>query len=67
MPVPSGFPGQSVAFDSRMLQQLACPVCFGALKLRVSDGLIDCIGCQRVYPLIDGIPVLIPERAIVAS
>ena len=50
-----------------MLQQLACPVCFGALKLRVSDGLIDCIGCQRVYPLIDGIPVLIPERAIVAS
>jgi uncharacterized protein YbaR (Trm112 family) len=63
MPVPSGFPRQSAEFDPRILKQLACPVCFGALRLVLSDSQIACIECQRAYPLIDGIPVLIPGRA----
>jgi len=50
------------AFDSRVLEELACPVCFGGLRL-AADAIV-CAGCGRAYPLIDGMPVLIAERAI---
>jgi uncharacterized protein len=63
MPVPHGSHAQSHQFDDRLLEQLACPVCFGALRLDPLDLKIRCIACQRVYPFLDGIPVLIPERA----
>jgi uncharacterized protein YbaR (Trm112 family) len=54
----------SVQLDVRVLEQLACPVCLGALQLVPSGAEIGCPQCQRFYPLIDGIPVLIPDRAI---
>jgi len=44
-----------------VLDQLACPVCFG--KLQLAEDAITCLECGRGYPLIDGIPVLIAERA----
>ncbi|MGA7343467.1 MAG: Trm112 family protein [Terracidiphilus sp.] len=48
-------------FDASVLGQLACPVCLGDLRL---DGeRIVCVQCGRAYPLVDGIPVLIGERA----
>jgi uncharacterized protein YbaR (Trm112 family) len=50
-------------FDLNVLQQLACPVCFGALQFIPSSLQIACVNCKRLYPLVDGIPVLIPERA----
>jgi uncharacterized protein YbaR (Trm112 family) len=59
----SGDSAQSGAFDARVLDQLACPVCFGELRLNASGLRIYCAGCLRVYPLVDGIPVLIAERA----
>ena len=40
---------------------LACPVCFGSLKF--SEPEVICLGCGRSYPVVDGIPVLIAERA----
>jgi uncharacterized protein YbaR (Trm112 family) len=40
---------------------LACPVCHEAL--RFGDVEVVCLGCGRVYPVVDGIPVLIAERA----
>jgi len=54
---------QSGNFDARVLEQLACPVCFGELRLDETGQRICCAGCLRVYPLVDGIPVLIAERA----
>jgi len=51
-------------FDTRLLEQLACPVCFGDLRLDASGERICCVGCGRAYPLIDGIPVLIADRAV---
>jgi uncharacterized protein YbaR (Trm112 family) len=42
-----------------VLDQLACPTCFGDLHL---DGpRLGCDGCGRIYPIVDGIPVLIAE------
>ena len=51
-------------FDDGFLSTLACPVCFGALRVGDSGLRIECVECLRAYPLVDGIPVLIPERAV---
>lgn len=48
------------AFDSAVLKQLACPVCLGELRLEETRFL--CALCQRAYPIVDGIPILIPGR-----
>jgi uncharacterized protein YbaR (Trm112 family) len=40
---------------------LVCPVCFAAVRL--SEITVVCTGCARTYPVLDGIPVLIPQRA----
>jgi uncharacterized protein YbaR (Trm112 family) len=45
-------------FDASIV---ACPVCHGDLRLE-ADRLI-CAGCGRAYPIVDGIPVLIADRA----
>jgi uncharacterized protein YbaR (Trm112 family) len=44
---------------------LVCPVCFAAL--RFSEATVVCTGCARAYPVVDGIPVLIPQRATAAK
>ena len=59
-PMPSE-PRFSYPFDASVVSQLACPVCLGALRL-VEDRLA-CAACGRVYPILDGIPVLISEKA----
>jgi uncharacterized protein YbaR (Trm112 family) len=65
MPVQNNSQGQLDdpvgGFNQRTLDCLACPVCYGKLAVAVRG--IACTGCQRVYPLVDGIPVLIGERA----
>jgi uncharacterized protein YbaR (Trm112 family) len=53
---------QNPVFDRRILDQLACPVCFESL--RPAENAVVCAGCGRAYPVIDGIPVLIAERAV---
>lgn len=46
---------------------IVCPACRGALKAKeeaheeVSE--LRCGGCGRRYPVIEGIPVLLEERA----
>jgi uncharacterized protein YbaR (Trm112 family) len=64
MPDAQGASPQSSQLDRLTLERLACPVCFGALRL-AADGGIACMGCGRIYPLIDGIPVLIADRATI--
>jgi uncharacterized protein YbaR (Trm112 family) len=44
------------------LRWLVCPVC--RAELRVEDGAIGCLGCRRRYPVVDGIPILLADRAI---
>jgi hypothetical protein len=43
------------------LKWLACPVCRGALVLDAEA--VRCTGCARRYPVVDGIPVLLANRA----
>jgi len=42
-----------------IVDQLACPACFAALRLDATNLL--CVGCGRVFPIHDGIPALIAE------
>lgn len=37
---------------------LRCPACGGSLA---TDPVIECLDCERTYPVIDGIPVLLPD------
>jgi uncharacterized protein YbaR (Trm112 family) len=48
-------------FDNSVVSLLACPACAGDLQLDASH--LRCVPCSRAYPVIDGIPVLIVERA----
>jgi hypothetical protein len=50
-----------VKFDASVLDRLACPACLGVL--RIDEAHVVCAGCGRAYPVIDGIPVLIADRA----
>jgi uncharacterized protein len=48
------------AFES-WTRDLACPVCHGSLSFQETS--VACSSCARVYPVVDGIPVLIPDRS----
>jgi uncharacterized protein YbaR (Trm112 family) len=57
---------QPANFDEAVVSQLACPACFGKLRLDTPQPDVPhlvCTACSRAYPIIDGIPVLIVERA----
>lgn len=55
-----------MALDPRLLDLLCCPAeeagapCHGLLEER-PEGL-RCCRCGRIYPIEDGIPVLLPDR-----
>lgn len=54
-----------LAFDPAMGALLACPACLGNLRCNATTHAttLACGSCGRVYPIVEGIPVLIPERA----
>jgi uncharacterized protein len=59
-------PAHSLNFDRSVIAQLACPACFGNLRVDPADAdakHLVCVACCRAYPIIDGIPVLIVDRA----
>ena len=56
---------KKAAGPAHWADDLACPVCFAAL--RFSEITVVCTGCARTYPIVDGIPVLIPQRGIAAK
>lgn len=52
----------------RLLEWLCCPVCRGPLDLdafraasEVEEGVLTCTGCGRTFPVITGIPRLLPD------
>jgi|HubBroStandDraft_3_1064219.scaffolds.fasta_scaffold1786224_1 uncharacterized protein YbaR (Trm112 family) len=44
------------------LDLLVCPVCYSPLALGAE--VVNCTGCLRRYPIVDGLPVLIASRAL---
>jgi uncharacterized protein YbaR (Trm112 family) len=50
-----------IQFDAALTTILACPACHG--QIRQTQKNLVCEACGRSYPIIDGIPVLIADRA----
>jgi|HubBroStandDraft_6_1064221.scaffolds.fasta_scaffold9461284_1 uncharacterized protein YbaR (Trm112 family) len=44
------------------LRWLVCPVC--RQSLAPDEDSVRCSGCNRRYPILDGIPILLAARAI---
>ena len=50
--------------DKQLLEILACPACRGALTLENTPHGLHCPTCVLLYPVIDGIPLLLKEEAL---
>ncbi len=49
--------------SKELLDVLACPVCKSPLSL--GTDCLKCATCRRVYPIRDGIPILLVDEAII--
>ena len=56
-----------MALDPQLLEILACPVCKEDVKLTADDKGLKCVKCNRVYPIKDGIPVMLIDEATIDS
>ncbi|MFU2088842.1 Trm112 family protein [Avibacterium avium] len=50
--------------NEKLLDILACPICQGRLKYDKENEQLICTFEQLAYPIDQGIPVLLAERAI---
>jgi uncharacterized protein len=50
-----------MSIDPRLAEVLACPACRAGLD--VGEAQLTCTGCGLVYPVVDGIPVLLVDEA----
>jgi uncharacterized protein YbaR (Trm112 family) len=49
--------------DGRLLAILVCPACRGRVHTGPPEQGVECENCGRVYPVRDGIPVMLVEEA----
>ncbi|MDQ2686388.1 MAG: Trm112 family protein [Armatimonadota bacterium] len=49
--------------DPKLLAILACPADDNRPPLRLEGETLVCDQCGRIYPIQDGIPILLPEEA----
>ena len=54
-----------MAVSKELLEILVCPLCKAPLDLKPDSSGLKCTQCHRVYPIRDGIPVLLKEEAVV--
>lgn len=52
-----------MALPPELKETLACPKCKGSLVFREEQDEIHCLQCKLVYPIQDGIPVMLIEEA----
>ena len=50
-----------------LLEILVCPACHGKLDYSESGQTLACVSCRRVYPIRDGLPVLLIDQAKIES
>ena len=52
-----------MAFDRKLLEIVACPVCKGKLEYDKDSQQLICKFDKLAYPITEGIPVLLENRA----
>jgi len=60
-------PSVTRGIDKELLDILACPACRGDIKSGAAADFLYCLSCGRRYPLKNGIPILIIEKAELPS
>lgn len=45
--------------DARLLEILVCPACGSDVDFKERRKLIVCLGCERHFPVVDGIPIMV--------
>lgn len=50
--------------DSALVEVLGCPLEESRPKLRLEGAQLICDSCHMAFPIVDGIPHLLPESAI---
>ena len=48
--------------DGVALRLLACPMCHATLRSQDQES-VRCTGCERRYPIRDGLPILLADAA----
>lgn len=51
--------------SEKLLTILACPACESRPKMELIDGSLQCIECGRVYPIENGTPIMLTDKAAV--
>jgi uncharacterized protein YbaR (Trm112 family) len=54
---------QAIERIREVLELIVCPACHGRLTL--AESTVNCDACGRRYPVKDGIPILLVERAVI--
>ncbi len=49
--------------SKELLDILACPKCKGQLAWRRDENVLDCTACRLRFPITDGIPELLLDKA----
>jgi uncharacterized protein YbaR (Trm112 family) len=52
-----------MALSEELLSILVCPQCKGDLRYEREAERLDCDVCRLRYPVVDDIPVMLPEEA----
>jgi uncharacterized protein len=53
--------------SQELLAILVCPVCKSPIHVVPGGSGLKCDACKRIFPIRDGIPVMLPEEATVAK
>jgi uncharacterized protein YbaR (Trm112 family) len=52
-----------VPLDARLLEILICPACHGDVTELAAEKGLECSACGRIYPIREGIPVMLVDEA----
>ena len=52
-----------MSVDPELLEMLTCPACPGEIRLLEEEKGLECGRCGRVYPVRDGIPIMLVDEA----
>lgn len=47
------------------VEMMICPACQSKLRLREDGSAIKCLGCRRVYPIEDDMPMMLADKATI--
>ena len=53
-----------MAINKELLEILACPKCKGDITLNDKEDGLVCGNCKLLYPIRDGIPVMLIDEAL---